>query len=250
MLGVTGGLSWILGLSGFTEIRAWNRISVFIALYTLLAVGLALDRFVAWLPAFRWKRGAIAAGAILLVTVGVLDQTSSAIVPDTRKAAGEWNSDATFVQRIERTVGADAAVFQLPYLPYPEAQLDLPPYGMQDYDPFRGYLHSDTLRWSYGAMRGRPGNWARRVVKLPTGKMLDAVSAVGFRGLWIDRQGYPQGTEDIEAQVADLTGQKPFQSPDGRFLFFDLRWYARAAEARLGRDGTAQLRAETLGNVG
>ena len=70
--------------------------------------------------------------------------------------------------------------------------------------------------------------------------MLDAVSAVGYRGLWIDRLGYPQGAEAIEAEVTDLTGEKPFQSPDGRFLFFDLRSYARAVEARLGRDGIDQ----------
>jgi phosphoglycerol transferase len=250
LFGVTGGLSWLIGLSGFTEIRSWNRISVFIALYALLAVGIALDRFVRWLPAFRWKRQVAALGAILLVVLGVLDQTSDAITPDARKNQQQWGSDAAFVSQIEHTVGPHAAVFQLPYLPYPEAQLDLPPYGMQDYDPFRGYLHSDTLRWSYGAMRGRPGDWARQVVKLPTAQMLDAVTAVGFRGLWLDRAGYSARGADIEAEVAALTGQQPVQSSDGRFWFFDLRDYAQSARARLGDAGVANLRAETLRNVG
>ena len=127
---------------------------------------------------------------------------------------------------------------------------DLPPYGMQDYDPFRGYLHSDTLRWSYGAMRGRSGDWARQVVKLPTAKMLDAVTAVGFRGLWIDRRGYPNAAADVEEKVAALTGKEPVLSSDGRFWFSDLRDHSRAVEQRLGTEGVAQLRLQQLDSRG
>ena len=36
VLGVTGGFDWIIGLAGFTQIRAWNRISVFIGFYALV----------------------------------------------------------------------------------------------------------------------------------------------------------------------------------------------------------------------
>jgi phosphoglycerol transferase len=120
---------------------------------------------------------------------------------------------------------------------------------MQDYDPFRGYLHSDSLRWSYGAMRGRAGDWARETVKLPTAKMLDAVTSVGFRGLWIDRSGYPEQGARVEAKIAALTGAEPVQSSDGRFWFFDLRDYAGSVEARLGAAAVAKLRAETLRDV-
>ena len=48
-----------------------------------------------------------------------------------------------------------AMVFQLPYRRFPETQ---PLARMADYDLMRGYLHSDDLRWSYGFMKGRPGD--------------------------------------------------------------------------------------------
>jgi phosphoglycerol transferase len=250
LYGVTGGLSWIIGLGGLTEIRSWNRISIFIAFYALLAVGLALDRFVGWLPPFRHKREVAALGAVIIVALGILDQTSSAIVPKNTSFEAEWNSDARFVHRIERTLGPGAAVFQLPYLPFPEAIKDLPPYGMQDYDPFRGYLHSDSLKWSYGAIRGRAGDWQREVVKQPVAEMLDAVVAVGFRGLWIDRFGYPKEAREIEARITDATGEEPIQSPNGRFSFVDLRPYAREISERLGPEGVRKLRERTLRDVG
>jgi phosphoglycerol transferase len=250
VLGVTGGLSWILGLAGLTEIRSWNRISVFIAFFALVAVGIWLDRFVAWLPRFRWKPIMVSVGAMAVVVIGVYDQTSPAIVPDSRVWEREWNSDRDFVQAIERELGPGDAVFQLPYLPFPEAALDLPPYGLQDYDPFRGYLHSTDLRWSYGAMRGREGDWQRQVVELPTKEMLDALAAVGFQGIWIDRLGYPERGAEIEEELGDLLGEEPMVSPDDRFVFFDLRPWAVELDARLGADGVRDLRAETLRDVG
>jgi len=250
LFGVTGGFSWVLGIAGFTDIRAWNRISVFIAFYALLAVGLALDRAVVRTRPFPRKSLVVSAVAVLLVVVGVLDQTSSAIIPDSRRSEAEWNADATFVHEIEDTLGPGGKVFQLPYLPFPEAEFDVPKYGMIDYDPLRGYVHSSDLYWGYGGARGRAADWQKQVVQLATPKMLDAITAVGFDGLWIDTLGYPNRATEIIDEVQAATGEAPITSPNGRFVFFDLRGYQRDAERRLGRDGVADLRRRTLRDVG
>ncbi len=250
LFGVTGGLSWVFGIAGFTEIRSWNRISIFIAFYTLVAVGLALDWFVARTREFPRKTLAVSGLAILLVVIGVFDQTSSAIIPDSRRFQSEWNSDGVFVKKIEDTLGPGGAVFQLPYLPFPEAELDVPPYGMVDYDPLRGYVHSHELFWGYGGTRGRAADWQAQVVELATPKMLDAITAVGFDGLWIDTRGYPNQARDIIDEVGAATGSTPITSPDGRFVFFDLRDYAEGVRADLGPAGVRRLKAKTLGDLG
>jgi phosphoglycerol transferase len=250
LLGVTGGLEWIIGLVGFTEIRSWNRISVFIAFYALLAVALFGDRFVAWLPTFHAKRWAVAGGAVLIVVIGVLDQTSDAIIPDSRTFEAEWNADQRFVDRIESTMGDGDPVFQLPYLPWPEAELEVPgAYGMTDYDPFRAYLHSDDLRWSYGGMRGRASDWEGQVVQQSVQKMLPAIAAVGYRGVWVDRFGYPNRARQIESRLRAVTGERPIVSANRRFAFYDLRPFAGEVRAELGSDGVRDLRAKTLRNV-
>ena len=250
LLGVTDGFEWIIGIAGYTQIRAWNRISVFIGFYALVAVGVGLDWLVRRSREFPHKSLAVSAAAILLVVVGVLDQTSPTIIPDSRTTAAAWNSDAVFVRQIERTLGPGGAVFQLPYLPFPEGQLSVPPYGMTDYDPLRGYLHSEDLYWGYGGMRGRAADWQAQVVELATPKLLDAITAVGFDGLWIDTLGYPNHAEEIIGEVADATGEAPIVSPDGRFVFFDLRAYGRQVRDDLGPAGVRELRAKTLRDLG
>jgi len=249
LFGVTGGLSWTFGIAGFTEIRAWNRISIFIAFYALVAVGLALDWAVRHTRSFSYKPFVVSGVAVLLVVVGVFDQTSSAIIPDSRHFEAEWNADAVFVKQIERTLGPGGKVFQLPYLPFPEAQDDLPPYGMVDYDPLRGYLHSDNLYWGYGGTRGRAADWQAQVVQQATPKLLDAITAVGFDGLWIDTLGYPNQAQQIIDEVRAATGETPIVSPNGRFVFFDLRAYQDQAERRLGRTGVQELKRRTLADV-
>jgi phosphoglycerol transferase len=250
LFGVSGGLEWVAGLVGFTEIRSWNRISVFIAFYALLAVGLFGDRLVARLPSFDAKRWVVAGGAVVLVAVGVLDQTSKAIVPDSRNFEAQWNSEQRFVDRIDATMGNGDAVFELPYIPWPEAELEVPgAYGMADYDPFRGYLHSDDLKWSYGGMRGRASDWQGQVHQHPVATMLRDIAAVGYRGVWVDRFGYPNRAKQIESRLRAVIGRRPIVGAHGRFAFYDLRPYAKQVRSELGPAGVRALRTKTLRDV-
>ena len=109
-------------------------------------------------PGSRGSAGSaapVAAGAIVLVGGGQSStRRAPAIVPDTHDVRHR-------VELRRRVRAADRAnrrrrrtpCSSCPTCPYPEAQLDLPPYGMQDYDPFRGYLHSDSLALE---LRGDP----------------------------------------------------------------------------------------------
>jgi phosphoglycerol transferase len=246
VFGVAGGFSWVLGLAGLAEIRAWNRISVFIAFYCLAAV---MWWATTYLPRWSWvaaRAWVIPALALSLVVLGVADQTSAAIVPDSHGYEAAYASDARFVRRIEQQLQPGDAVYQLPYLPFPEAELETPPYGMVDYDPLRGFLHSDTLEWSYGGMRGRDGDWQESVSRWPREAFLDAITAVGFRGLWIDRFGYADRGRELEADITALVGTPPTVSDDDRFAFYDLERHAAALQDQVGPDGIRALRRSTL----
>ena len=72
-------------------------------------------------------------------------------------------SEKAFVHRVEDLLGEDAEIFQLPIVPFPE---NPPVYRMSDYDHLRAYLHSDTLGWSYGGVKGRASDWQQRLVGL------------------------------------------------------------------------------------
>jgi phosphoglycerol transferase len=127
---------------------------------------------------------------------------------------------ADFMKQIESSVPANTMIFQLPYMPFPETPAI---HKMGDYDPLLGYLHSRTLRWSYGAMRGRPGDaLIREIAGKPVEPMVNALLLVGFRGIYIDRFGYEDDANNLEAQLGQVLGMRPIVSSDGRLSFFSL----------------------------
>jgi hypothetical protein len=243
IVAAVSAVSLLISALGVRYIRSYNRISVFIAFFALVAVAFALDWIVGRVP--RWHGRAILAGVICVavLAVGVVDQTSSADVPDYDALERAWDSDESFMRDIERELGAGAAVFQMPYVFFPEAGMIV---GTGPYDQVRGWLHADSLRWSWGSVRGREGDWQGALVRLPVPEALDALTAVGFSGLMIDRAGYDDHAAGIEAEYTRTLGQEPQASPDGRLLFYDLRPWARDLRARLSKSEIDALRRATL----
>jgi phosphoglycerol transferase len=243
VVATVSGIALIISALGVRYIRSYNRISVFIAFFALIAVAFALDWVVARVP--RWHGRAVVAAAICVavLAVGIFDQTSSADIPDYKALERAWNSDDVFMHGIERDLGKGAAVFEMPYVFFPEAGTIV---GTGPYDQVRGWLHADTLRWSWGSVRGRDGDWQGALVRLPAPEALDALTAVGFTGLMIDRAGYEDHGARIEAEYTSTLGQEPRVSSDGRLLFYDLRAWARDLHARLTAAQIDALRRTTL----
>lgn len=226
LLSTTGGISSLIALLVTPQFRGWNRISVFIAFASLAAVGLALDGLL-WRASRREGRSArrlpaprrwIAPVTLALVLVlGALDQTSTNIIPNYSAAAAEYKSDADFIAELERSLPARAMVFQLPIRPFPEVP---PLFGLADYDHLRGYLHSQTLRWSYGGMKGREGAWHDALEVEPLPRVLEVVVNAGFAGIYVDRNGYPDQGAAIEKELLALEQGRMIASPNGRLFFY------------------------------
>jgi phosphoglycerol transferase len=216
---------------------------VFIAFFALIAIAFALDWVVARLP--RWHGRAVVAGAVCVavLAVGVFDQTSPADVPDYKALERAWHNDDVFMHGIERDLGKGAAVFEMPYVFFPEAGTIV---GTGPYDQVRGWLHADSLRWSWGSVRGRDGDWQGALVRLPAPQALDALTAVGFTGLMIDRAGYEDHGVAIQAEYTRRLGREPRVSPDARLVFYDLRPWSRDLRTRLGAAQIDALRRTTL----
>jgi hypothetical protein len=244
LLGTTGGLSAIIAFAIGPELRTWSRLSIFIAFFAVAALCVLADA--AW-SSFT-QRGSrarmIAVGALAAIVVAaVVEQTSPEMTPDYSQVAAEYHSDDAFVREIARSVPPGAEIFQLPYLNFPD-QLDFA--GIQDYDHARGYLHSDDLRWSYGAMKGRPDDWQSETVNLPMNVLLPMVSAAGFGGIYLDHFGYPGHGASAEAQLRQILNVAPVDSPNGRLSFFDMGPYNERLRAEHSPSELAALAEVTL----
>jgi phosphoglycerol transferase len=220
LLATIGGLGSIFALLVSPQIRSYNRISVYIAFFALLAIALALDRGLGRRMTKLSSNAGYLAVIALLTAMGLADQTTPGFVPNYRALASAFRSDARFVRSIEKQLPPGAMVFQLPYRAFPEAS---------SYDLARGYLHSRTLRWSYGAMANeRSDFWQRDVQWQPVPEMVRRLAAAGFSGIYIDRKLYPDNGASFERDLSESLGQEPLVSVESALSFFNLEIYKAA----------------------
>jgi len=212
LLATTGGAGTLLSVV-FAQIRAWNRLSIFIAFFALAAVALGLSAL-----GRRVRPSVFAAVLAAVLVVGVIDQTSKAFVPPYGSTGDEWDMDAAFFQSVEARLSAGAAVVNLPYEAFPEP----PPARQAVYEPVKGYLHTEDLRWSWGAMRGRDEDWAATNAVRPAAELVPAAREAGFAAIVVDRLGYPDDGAAAEADLRIVLGREPERSLNGRYLFWRL----------------------------
>jgi phosphoglycerol transferase len=243
MVATMGGFSSLIAF-GFPGLRAWNRLAIFIAFFSLLGVGLLLDRVGRRLS--RRRLGTAAFGGLLasLLFLGFLDQTYRSMVPPYGELSSQYRNDQNFARAMEARLQLGAAVYELPYADFPEGTA---PGKTLDYDLVRPYLHSHDLRWSFGAMRGRPADWASRLADRRLTKVLPAISAAGFAGIYLDRLGYQDHGAKAVRKLRQLLGVQPLTSEDNRFVFFDLRPYNARLRQTTTQQELADIRAATLG---
>jgi phosphoglycerol transferase len=249
LLATVGGVASIIGLVT-ASLRGWNRMSIVLALFALAAVGLMLDALrmkisgrTGWgLAAQRIAAGILAVG---LVGVGYADQVTLSSTPDHAAAKAAYESDQRLVDSIEEAVGDDASILQLPYREFPESASTT---GIADTDQLKFYLHSDSLHWSSGGIKGRPdAEWARFAERLPADRLVAAAAAAGFGGVLIDTPALvadgpdedPEGlTSAIVPAITEVLGDPVVSSDDDRYKFFSL---ADAAAANAGMFSEAEL---------
>jgi phosphoglycerol transferase len=246
LLATTSGLGAIVGYVASPLIRCYNRISVFLAFFALAGVATVLTRIVrSTRPG--WSRVAAHTGLAALLVLGILDQTPRGLAPKYEDLKASYNRDAAFVAQIEAALPAGSAVFQLPILEFPES---IPPAALGPYDHGRPYLHSKSLRWSYGTMKGRFGDaWQKAAADQPTSAMLRSLALAGFSGVYIDRAGFDDRGAATEVGLVREVGAPAIISPDHRFAFYDLRPFATALRDRLGPEGWAEARSASLDAV-
>ena len=228
LVGTIGGFGSLLAWTLSPAIRAYNRVSILIGFMSLAAVLLILQHAMErWWAERRGKFVVTAVAAIALGFFGLWDQTA----PFDGSSAKVFASDREFVQRVERLLPAGAMVYQLPYTPYPE---NAPVHRMEDYGLLRGYLHSNALRWSYGAMKGREGDtWFRALSSRPIQQQLTVAAETGFGAVYLDRRAYADGGATIEAILVARLGEPIAVSWDGDRAVYRISSSGQATAAQM-----------------
>ena len=219
LLGVSDGLGTMFSFLTGNQLRGYNRISIFIMFVSLAVLALFIDRFLD-----VHKRAVFVVFPLFtLFTAAVIWQQypadREAEIASYQETAAEWDSDAAFVAKIEADVPEGSMIYELPYHPYPESGPEL---EMNDYDLMAPYLHSKSLRWSYGNMKGTASDsLARDIDKQPTIKLqVEAMKKAGFAGVYIDLRGYlEEEGKDLISDLEEEIGNKAIKSDNGNLAF-------------------------------
>lgn len=234
LLGTIGGFGSLFALLVSAQIRAYNRISVFIAYFCVLAACMLLDSLTVKIKRTAFRRIALCAIAMVLL-LGIREQSLPLSADKMNNLTASYYSDENFVKDIEADVGAGSMIYQMPYFQFPETA---PMNNMADYALFRGYLHSDTLKWSYGDYKGRNADlWNRIIASYPLDQRIQAITFAGFRGIYIDTYAFTDDDlTELESSIEAILNEQPIISDDGRLVFYSLADYSADLKSQYSQE--------------
>ncbi len=231
LLATVGGFSAVVNLMSVGALRGYNRISIFIMFFSLVPVAILMARVQAKYLHAQWQQLSYGLIVCALTSLAVFEQSRYFRMTGETELA-EYQSDRDFVAGITHSVGQDAQVFQFPiqnFLSHVGPAIRWDPYTH-----FRGYLHSDTLRWSFGAVTGRSGsqiqNW---IGSKNTQEAVAMLALMGFEGIYVDRKLYDDHGAQIEADLQNLLGTQPLVSANDRLSFYAIDGYAASIKQAL-----------------
>lgn len=230
LMGTIGGIGAMFSFFISSMLRGYNRISIFIEYACILAVALLADKLVNVLKArINNKKEKKVKYNILLYGMTVVfgcicvfsiwEGCPALVTPAYDTIEAEYTSDKEFVEAIEDELAPGSMIYQLPYHKYPE---DGPVNDMADYHLYIGYLHSNTLKWSYGSIKGREEDeWNESVSEMKYEDMVSYLKEQGFAGIYVERRAYTEEElTELENTLEAITGSKPLESNNNNLSFF------------------------------
>ncbi len=204
-----GGISSFIAIFITDSIRGYNRLSIAIMFFSLAEIALLIQYASEKID----KRLYYVLLASLLV-FGIYDQTFTYGDMD----YSGYESDRDAIREIEAVMPEGSMIFQLPYNDWPSGGI---------YKNFIGYVESNDLRWSYGAMQGREeAMWQMGVSSADTKEMIYELKDAGYNGLDFNKYMYMilnNGNPDTSPQYISAL-EKELGSPDvisrDQFIYF------------------------------
>ena len=221
-----GGFGTLFAILVSPQIRALNRASIYISCFCFLAIAMLIDTVCK-----KYKKMGYLL-TLMVFFVGMYDQFFVFPAGWQYEIAQKQDEYQDFFSRIEESAEDNAMIYLFPFIDYPEYGVYV---NITDYTHFLGYLLTDDIKWSYGAVRGRY-NVAKEIY-LDEGMseaFLSLACSNGYTGVIIDRFGYEDGGNKIINWYMDFFGGASITSADDRYYYFAMdKYHDRVAETEV-----------------
>lgn len=215
LVAISGGFGMLFNFFVMAEIRCYNRITIYILCFCLIAVAALLQKYAK-------KNVVLGIALVVLLGIGWLDQIE--VYPsdywESREEVAANYED--FYSRVEDVMEEGDMIYQIPFIGFPE-QPSLN--NLSCYKQLSGYVYTDTLRWSHGGMWGRNMQalylWADNGLSQ---SFIEDIIENGFEGVCIDFDGFKEKEKpSVIAFYSKELGLTPIVSEDDNLYFYDLR---------------------------
>ncbi len=220
LFATVGGLGSLFAGIVSPLIRAWDRLAIFIGFGSIAIFYLVLQNKIEALVHKKYIGFVTVLVVVFSVFLSIFDQNVSYKNIEPNRAIEAFRLDKSFINRIENVLPPNSAVYQLPYIAFPESE------GLHRmiscYEPATAFLHSSTLKWSYGGMKSRPGDlFYKSLARESIEKQLEVIKKLGFSGMYIDKRGFKDDAKLIISQLEILLNSPPnIVRDDGEVVFF------------------------------
>lgn len=198
LFAISGGVGTAVAIAGVHVFRAGIRVSILLLAVALLYAARVIS---GWRP--RRQFAALA----LIAVVALFDQLPRRNLAAEAFEKTLYDGDARMAAELEAAIPG-GAIFQLPLAEYPEGK----PVGpLEPYELLRFYVHSKTLRFSYGAHKGRGDDlWQREILELPWPEALSRLRQLDFSAIAVYGRAYPDRGAALVAEIEAAGGGPTF----------------------------------------
>lgn len=226
LVGTVGGIGAIVAYL-VPQIRTYNRISLYIAAYSIIYLGIISEKL-----REKTKKTVWITLLFLVTAVAVFDSTVKYDNEYQKSVIAETDSTEKFVAEIESVMPKGTRIYELPYMMFPEGG---------GYDLVDGYLYSDHLIWSFGSIKGtKEAAWQEKLSQISVEELCEQITLEDYRGIYVDLNYMNKSeTYDAGSFVTDMTnflGEEPIYSEDGTKCFWNITSFS---ESYLRQIGTA-----------
>lgn len=211
IIATIGGIGSIISVAIVIPMRCYNRMSLIIMFLSLMMIGLLLDRlrdYINYVP--------VTIVTLCILAIGLFDQTADYYPYDYTA----FSNTQSFFQQIENETDNKDMIFTLPYDSWPTAGI------VGSYDQFIGYMETEDLRWSYGAMQGREeALWQKFISKCDIPEMIERLKYAGYKAIYLNKALYEskygeERTDEVINAISETAGKNPLKSSDENRYFW------------------------------
>ena len=213
LVGTVGGVGVAISLFVNIPMRCYNRISMMIMFLGLLMAAMLVDETVK-----KHRKAVLPILSAVMVAIGFYDQTA----PWDSQNMYAYDTYKNMMDVVEEKLEPGDSVFVLPYDNWPTAK------AAGGYLLHMGYIETEGIHWSYGAMQGREeAEWQESVALSDTDEMIIRLQEAGYDGIFLNRPHYERlwGEGSSEYVITDLTlmlDQEPVYSDDNMLCFWTI----------------------------